>query len=144
MSKKKSILITNDDGITAKGIASLVEAAKGLGDLMIVAPDKPQSGMGHAITVNNPLRFSESKYFDGLNKVESFLRSHNRWKKRARENAPCAYIVCFNANILPNCYGLYGLPPTSNIKYISQCHSRCSDECIRPLGSIFPVSSDFG
>ena len=66
MSKQKSILITNDDGITAKGIASLVEAAKGLGDLMIVAPDKPQSGMGHAITVNNPLRFSESKYFGDI------------------------------------------------------------------------------
>lgn len=66
MKTQKFILITNDDGITAKGITSLVEAAKGLGEIMVVAPDKPQSGMGHAITVNGPLRFTESKYFDGI------------------------------------------------------------------------------
>ena len=43
MSKQKFILITNDDGITAKGISSLVEAAKGLGEILSVAPDKRQS-----------------------------------------------------------------------------------------------------
>jgi 5'-nucleotidase len=57
MSKEKFILVTNDDGITAKGIEALVEAAKQFGRVMVVAPDKPQSGMGHAITVNNPLTF---------------------------------------------------------------------------------------
>lgn len=72
MSKEKFILITNDDGITAKGIASLIEAAKGFGKVMVVAPDKPQSGMGHAITVNNPLRFSKVNYFDG---IESYSTS---------------------------------------------------------------------
>ena len=66
MDKQKFILITNDDGITAKGLASLIEAAKGLGEIMVVAPDKPQSGMGHAITVNHPIRFSESKYFKNI------------------------------------------------------------------------------
>ena len=45
------ILITNDDGITAPGIKNLVEAVKGLGKVVVVAPDKPQSGMGHAITI---------------------------------------------------------------------------------------------
>src|SRR5688572_3963151 len=50
------ILITNDDGITAPGIMNLVEAVKDLGKIVVVAPDKPQSGMGHAITIGQPLR----------------------------------------------------------------------------------------
>jgi 5'-nucleotidase len=53
-----TILITNDDGISAPGIRNLVEAVKGLGKVVVVAPDKPQSGMGHAITIGNPLRLS--------------------------------------------------------------------------------------
>ena len=52
------ILITNDDGITAPGIRSLVDAVKGLGQVVVVAPDKPQSGMGHAITIGVPLRLN--------------------------------------------------------------------------------------
>ena len=59
------ILVTNDDGITAKGLLSLVEAVEEFGDLVIVAPDKPQSGMGHAITVNNMLRLDKSSQFEG-------------------------------------------------------------------------------
>ena len=50
------ILITNDDGVTAPGILNLVEAVKDLGKIVVVAPDKPQSGMGHAITIGQPLR----------------------------------------------------------------------------------------
>ncbi|MEO6611907.1 MAG: 5'/3'-nucleotidase SurE [Chitinophagaceae bacterium] len=50
------ILITNDDGVTAPGILNLVEAVKDLGKIIVVAPDKPQSGMGHAITIGQPLR----------------------------------------------------------------------------------------
>jgi 5'-nucleotidase len=60
MAKKKPlILITNDDGITAPGITALVEVMKSLGDVIIVAPDKPQSGMGHAITINSTLRINK-------------------------------------------------------------------------------------
>ncbi|MFA5573871.1 MAG: 5'/3'-nucleotidase SurE [Brumimicrobium sp.] len=60
MSKKRPlILVTNDDGIQAKGIKSLVEVAEQFGDVVIVAPDSPQSGMGHAITVNNVLRLHD-------------------------------------------------------------------------------------
>lgn len=60
------ILITNDDGITAPGIRSLVKAVKDLGDVVVVAPDKPQSGMGHAITIGVPLRLDKVKdFFDG-------------------------------------------------------------------------------
>ncbi|GIV42301.1 MAG: 5'-nucleotidase SurE [Vicingaceae bacterium] len=50
------ILVVNDDGITAPGIQALVEVAKDFGEVTVVAPDKPQSGMGHAITVNSMLR----------------------------------------------------------------------------------------
>ena len=49
--EKPVILITNDDGVSAPGIRNLVEAVKDLGKIIVVAPDKPQSGMGHAITI---------------------------------------------------------------------------------------------
>ena len=55
---EKLILITNDDSVHAKGIRALIETAKLLGRVVVVAPDKPQSGMGHAITINHPLRIN--------------------------------------------------------------------------------------
>jgi len=58
-SSRPVILVTNDDGITAPGLHALVEAMRDLGDIYVVAPDSPQSGMGHAITINNPLRLDE-------------------------------------------------------------------------------------
>lgn len=61
--KKPLILITNDDGIQAKGIRCLVEAVQPFGEIVIVAPDRPQSGMGHAITVNDILRLNKSALF---------------------------------------------------------------------------------
>lgn len=65
-SEKPLILITNDDSISAKGIASLVEAMRPLGDILVVAPDSPQSGMGHAITIHSPLRLSKSNQFEDI------------------------------------------------------------------------------
>ena len=61
-----TILITNDDGITAPGIRNLVEAVRGLGKIVVVAPDKPQSGMGHAITIGQPLRMNKVEIFEGI------------------------------------------------------------------------------
>jgi 5'/3'-nucleotidase SurE len=55
------ILVTNDDGVTAKGIRSLVKAVADLGEVVVVAPDSPQSGMGHAVTINNVLRIHKLK-----------------------------------------------------------------------------------
>ncbi len=49
------ILVTNDDGVTAPGIRALVEMAKEFGEVYVVAPDSPQSGMGHAVTLNSTL-----------------------------------------------------------------------------------------
>lgn len=53
--KRPLILITNDDGVSAPGIRALIDVAKRIGDVYVVAPDSPQSGMGHAITVNNTI-----------------------------------------------------------------------------------------
>ncbi len=64
--KKPTILVTNDDGITAPGIRALVEVAIELGDVVVVAPDSPQSGMGHAITVSDPIRLRPSRAFNDM------------------------------------------------------------------------------
>jgi 5'-nucleotidase len=56
MSKKPIILVTNDDGIHAPGIRNLIAAIRPMGDVLVVAPDKPQSAMGHAVTIQVPLR----------------------------------------------------------------------------------------
>ncbi len=67
--KKKTkplILVTNDDGVTAPGIAALVESVRHLGTVVVVAPDSPQSGMGHAITIHNPLRLTKINLFKGV------------------------------------------------------------------------------
>lgn len=63
---EKVILITNDDGITAPGIKNLIEAVRDLGKVVVVAPDKPQSGMGHAITIGVPLRLHKVNFFEGI------------------------------------------------------------------------------
>ena len=60
---KPLILITNDDGYKAKGIRYLIKAVEQVGDIIVVAPEKPQSGMGHAITVNDPVRCFEIDFF---------------------------------------------------------------------------------
>jgi 5'-nucleotidase len=60
------ILITNDDGATAPGIQNLIEAVKDLGKVVVVAPDKPQSGMGHAITIGSPLRLHPIHIYEGI------------------------------------------------------------------------------
>lgn len=52
---KPLILVTNDDGITAPGLRALVRFMKEIGDVIVVAPDSPQSGMGHAITIDSTL-----------------------------------------------------------------------------------------
>ena len=67
---KPLILVSNDDGITSRGIRTLVDIMKELGDVLVVAPDSPQSGMGHAITVGDTLRLEQSRIFDGVEAYE--------------------------------------------------------------------------
>ena len=64
MSKKPLILVTNDDGISAPGIRTLISAMNTIGDVVVVAPDSPQSAMGHAITIGQPLRLNQVQIFD--------------------------------------------------------------------------------
>lgn len=54
--KKPFILVSNDDGIYSNGIRALAEVAAEFGDVVIVAPDRQQSAVGHAITIEEPLR----------------------------------------------------------------------------------------
>jgi 5'-nucleotidase len=60
------ILVTNDDGITSKGIRSLIGAVQKFGDVVVVAPDSPQSGMGHAITIHDPIRLHTCDLYPGV------------------------------------------------------------------------------
>ena len=71
MSKKPLILVTNDDGISAPGIRTLISAMNEIGDVIVVAPDSPQSAMGHAITINSTLHCNEIKIDDGPQKEYS-------------------------------------------------------------------------
>ena len=64
--KTPLILITNDDGYQSKGIQSLISSVKDFGEIMIVAPEGPQSGMGHAITVNQPIRCKPTNFHGSL------------------------------------------------------------------------------
>jgi len=59
MSSKPLILVTNDDGISAPGIRALIAVMSELGEVVVVAPDSPQSAMGHAITINNTLHLNK-------------------------------------------------------------------------------------
>ncbi|WP_345164868.1 5'/3'-nucleotidase SurE [Nibribacter koreensis] len=70
MAKKPLILVSNDDGITAPGIHTLVKVMRKIGDVVIVAPDGPQSGMGHAITIGDTLRLDKSLIFPDLESYE--------------------------------------------------------------------------
>jgi len=65
MKTKPLILVTNDDGITAPGIRALIEVMNNIGDVVVVAPDSPQSAMGHAITINSTLHLHKIKITDG-------------------------------------------------------------------------------
>jgi 5'-nucleotidase len=71
MINKPLILVTNDDGITAPGIRTLIEVMSEIGTVVVVAPDSPQSGMGHAITVNNTL------YLDKISKDGAEITEYN-------------------------------------------------------------------
>lgn len=65
MQERPLILVTNDDGITAPGIRNLIEVMNTIGDVVVVAPDSPQSAMGHAITINSTLYLTKIKLDEG-------------------------------------------------------------------------------
>ncbi len=59
--KKPLILVVNDDGIFAPGIRALIDVVKTIGEVVVVAPDKPQSAMGHALSIHDPIRINRDK-----------------------------------------------------------------------------------
>lgn len=65
MQKKPLILVVNDDGINAPGIRHLIYLMNQIGEVVVVAPEGAQSGMGHAITLNSTLRCDEVFIDDG-------------------------------------------------------------------------------
>ena len=65
MSEKPLILVTNDDGINAPGIRALISVMNEIADVIVFAPDSPQSAMGHAITINSTLQCHKIKIDDG-------------------------------------------------------------------------------
>lgn len=71
MSERPLILVSNDDGITAPGIRALIDAVKTLGDVIVVAPDGPQSGMGHAVTISKPLRLDKTDIYGDIPAYQS-------------------------------------------------------------------------
>ncbi len=68
---KPTILVVNDDGITAPGIKALIEVMQQIGNVTVVAPDSPQSGMGHAITIGKPLRLDKVHLYDEVEMYKS-------------------------------------------------------------------------
>ena len=71
MKKKPLILVTNDDGITAPGIRKLIEVMNEIGEVVVVAPDSPQSAMGHAITINSTLHCTKIDVKEGTHREYS-------------------------------------------------------------------------
>ncbi|MFV0378394.1 MAG: 5'/3'-nucleotidase SurE [Mangrovibacterium sp.] len=65
MNDRPLILVTNDDGIYAKGLKELIEVMRLFGDVVVIAPEAAMSGMSNAITTNQPLRASKIEEDEG-------------------------------------------------------------------------------
>lgn len=70
MNERPLILVTNDDGIFAPGIKALVDVACLFGEVVVVAPNSPQSGQGHAVTIMDPIRLNRVNVFEGIESWE--------------------------------------------------------------------------
>lgn len=68
--RRPLILVTNDDGMFAPGIRSLVEIARHMGEVIVVAPNSPQSAKGHAVTLADPIRLNKVNVFDNIEAYE--------------------------------------------------------------------------
>jgi 5'-nucleotidase len=69
VNKKPLILVCNDDGYYSKGILALVEVASKYGDVLVIAPDRQQSAVGHSITISTPLRANKVKMSNGMDAI---------------------------------------------------------------------------
>ena len=71
MKEDRLFLVTNDDGIGARGLDALIEVVRPFGKVFVIAPEEGQSGMSHAITVKYPIRLSKVHEEEGLVKYSS-------------------------------------------------------------------------
>ena len=69
--KRRLIFLTNDDGYSSRGMAALISLARQFGDVLVVAPEEPQSGMSQAFTMSRPLFLRKVREEEGL-KVYAF------------------------------------------------------------------------
>jgi 5'-nucleotidase len=69
-SHRPLILVTNDDGMFAPGIKRLVEISRAIGEVVVVAPNSPQSAKGHAVTLADPIRLHKVNAFEGIEAYE--------------------------------------------------------------------------
>ena len=79
---KPLILVTNDDSIVSPGIRTLIEVMKTIGDVVVVAPDSPQSAMGHAITINNTLHIDKIRKKRSKSQKKFFRTWANSFRTR--------------------------------------------------------------
>ena len=63
---KPLILISNDDGVISKGISALIRFLRPLGDIVVMAPDSPRSGVGCAVSINEPVQYQQVRKDVGL------------------------------------------------------------------------------
>jgi 5'-nucleotidase len=86
MSERPVILITNDDGVHARGIRALRAAALSLGRVIVVAPTREQSASSHSITIDRPLRHIQHE--EDLHSIDG-------------TPADCIYLALFEQRFLP-------------------------------------------
>jgi 5'-nucleotidase len=88
----RRILVTNDDGVSSPGLWSLHDGLRGLGDLVVIAPDSPKSGTGMSLTFHKPLR------------VKKFRTKNRRAFAVSGNPADCGFlgIIEFLREELPN------------------------------------------
>ena len=72
------ILLSNDDGYHAEGLTTLALALSDLAELVIVAPDRNQSGASHSLTLDMPLRVEKTR--EGIHYVSGTLPIVSTWQ----------------------------------------------------------------
>ena len=75
--EKPLILVSNDDGVMAKGINELVKFLRPLGEIIVMAPDAPRSGSGCALTVTQPVHYQLVKKEVGTDRLHQIGTKHS-------------------------------------------------------------------
>jgi len=130
--EKPTILVVNDDGIDAPGIRALIGVMKGLGNVVVVAPDGPQSGMGHAITIAEPLRLDKVHIYPGqiipIKTADAFQELLGKWHD-------CWVMAIHLKKTIDK-----GEVKSTETKYLEKIRSKLSSDCDMLLKQINATS----